>query len=78
MLLWRCVLFAAIHSRLYTSTYMKAPKVIPVRTSNTECCLINTVDRMMETARKPEQMQRGFLLLSVLLCITARCAPMEL
>lgn len=72
MLPLRCDPAAVIHSRLYTSTYMTAPMMIPVRTSNTECCLINMVDRIMENANIPDPMQRGFLFRSVSLCITAR------
>ena len=69
---------AVIQSRLYTNTYMNAPRKTPVITSNKECCLMNTVDRIMENAKMPEPMEISFLLRSVLLCITARWAPMEL
>lgn len=57
---------------------MTVPRIIPVVTSNTECCLINMVDRMMEKASIPEAIRIPFLFLNPALLITAKCAPMEL
>ena len=51
---WHCAFVARIQSLLYTNTYMTAPRAMPVSTSNTECCLMNMVERMMDVASRRE------------------------
>ena len=50
----RILLPASAASLLYTKVYIMLPSAIPVATSNTECCLMNIVDRMMDTHKIPE------------------------
>lgn len=49
-----------------------------VKTSNTECCLINTVARMIEDANTKEAIRIPFLFSKCLLFAIAKCAAMEL
>jgi len=58
--------------------YMTAAMINAVVTSNTECCLINMVDKIIETHKTNEQARIPFFFSSRALFITAMWQPREL
>ena len=71
-------LIAITKSYLYTTVYTIAHKMKAVNTSNKECCLINIVERIIETASTKEAILIPFLFSKCLLFAMAICAPKEL
>lgn len=55
-----------------------AAMIKAVVTSNTECCLINIVDKIIEEANRNDEIRMMGLFLKQLLRAMAKCAPKEL